>query len=152
MTNACTPARAVILASAVLLMLVGCTNISIKPVAAEPRIKEVLIQENPKVLVSDFLTVLTDGFKRHGIAVTVIPVSVEPQGAFIVTYQAYRTWDFASYLCDATITLSKDGRKVAQALYHLKGGGGFSLTKWSGSRSKIDPVIDELLKKYPVAH
>jgi len=32
------------------------------------------------------------------------------------------------------------------AEYHLRGGGGLSLMKWQSTKSKIDPVIDELLK------
>lgn len=29
---------------------------------------------------------------------------------------------------------------------HLVGKGGLSLTKWASTKSKMDPVIDELLK------
>jgi hypothetical protein len=42
--------------------------------------------------------------------------------------------------------IQKEGRQVAYAEYHLKGKGGLSLTKWQDTKTKMDPVIDELLK------
>jgi len=32
----------------------------------------------------------------------------------------------------------------------LKGAGGFSLMKWQGTKTKMDPVIDELLSGRPI--
>jgi hypothetical protein len=31
----------------------------------------------------------------------------------------------------------------------MAGHGGLSLAKWAGTHSKIDPVIDEMLRNYP---
>jgi hypothetical protein len=45
----------------------------------------------------------------------------------------------------AELWLKKDGRQVAHAEYHLKGGGGLALTKFKGTKAKIDPMIDEML-------
>lgn len=49
------------------------------------------------------------------------------------------------YLSHAELQLHRAGQQVASAEYHLRGKGGFSLTKWAGTKSKMDPVIDELL-------
>jgi hypothetical protein len=55
-----------------------------------------------------------------------------------------RSWDFAPYLAQAELWLRKDGDQVGYAEYHLVGGGGFSLMKWQGTKTKMDPVIDQL--------
>ena len=34
------------------------------------------------------------------------------------------------------------------ASYHLNGGGGLALNKWASVKSKMDPVLDELLAAY----
>jgi len=64
---------------------------------------------------------------------------------YVVNYVAYRNWDMAPYLTDATISIDRNGRRVAEAQYHLKGKGGLSLMKWQGTKAKMDPVIDQLL-------
>jgi len=127
----------------------GCTNVSVRPLLVEDRIQKVVIQENSTAEDSKFLAILVAGFKRHGIATEVVSDATNVKDAYVVTYVAYSTWDFGRYLSDAAIIITKDGRKVAQALYHLKGGGGFAPAKWDNAQSKIDPLIDELLKDYP---
>jgi hypothetical protein len=49
------------------------------------------------------------------------------------------------YLSHAELRLLRAGTEIASAEYHLRAKGGFSVTKWAGTRSKMDPVIDELL-------
>jgi len=120
----------------------------VRPVPPNQSIKAVLIVKNPKVAVDDFLDVLVDGFERHGIATKVIPESADAGNNYVVTYVAYRNWDMAPYLSNATINIEKDGQQIAHAEYHLKGGGGFSLMKWDSTKTKMDPVIDELLKNF----
>ena len=60
---------------------------------------------------------------------------------------ALKNWDMAPYLCSADLRLERNGTKVASAEYRLKGRGGLSLTKWRGTKTKIDPLVDELLGK-----
>jgi hypothetical protein len=131
-----------------LFFLCGCTAVDVRPVPPNQSIKAVLIVKNPKVAVDDFLDVLVDGFERHGIATKVIPESADAGNNYVVTYVAYRNWDMAPYLSNATINIEKDGQQIAHAEYHLKGGGGFSLMKWDSTKTKMDPVIDELLKNF----
>ena len=98
------------------------------------------------MLVTDFVNVLRDGFDRHGIS-TEVYAGAKPQHCeYVLTYTALRSWDFATYLSHAELRLERDGRQVAYAEYHLVGKGGLSLMKWQGTKTKMDPVIDELLK------
>ena len=125
----------------------ACTSITVRRPDSNLAIKHVCIQENPKVWVRDFLTVLRDGFTRHGIATTIYSGTTKPTGCeFVLSYTALQSWDFAPYLSHAELRLEKDGRQIGYAEYHLIGKGGFSLMKWAGTKTKMDPVIDELLQ------
>jgi hypothetical protein len=131
-----------------LLLGVGCTAIRVQPVEPAATVKHVCIQDNPKVIVTDFLPVVIDGFARHGIS-TEVYSGQTPEGCeFVLTYTARRSWDFAPYLSHAELRLESKGRQVAYAEYHLRGKGGYSLMKWQGTKKKMDPVIDELLAAY----
>jgi hypothetical protein len=128
-------------------LLTACTSVQVRPPDPALAIKHVCIQENPKVLVTDFVPVVRDGFDRHGISTEVFSGTKPADCDYVLTYTALRSWDFAPYLSHAELRLEKEGRQVAFAEYHLVGKGGFSLMKWQGTKAKIDPVIDELLKK-----
>lgn len=135
-----------LLASAgAILLLTGCTAVDVRPVSSQEPIKSVLIELNPKVWRSDFTDVLVAGFNRHGIEAKVIQPNTPVGSAYVVKYTALQKWDMAMYMSDASIWIYKNDQEVAKAVYHLKGGGGFALTKWQGTATKIDPVIDELL-------
>jgi hypothetical protein len=134
-----------IIVAAFAVVLAGCTSIDVRPVSLQEQITHVVIRKNPKVAVSDFLDVLVAGFQRHGITARVVSEDAELKDEYVVNYVAYRNWDMAPYLTDATVTIDRNGRRVAEGLYHLKGKGGLSLTKWQGTKTKMDPVIDQML-------
>jgi hypothetical protein len=133
---------------AFLILTWGCTSVTVRPVDRAVQLKHVCIRENPKVWVNDFLPVLQDGFNRHGISTEVFSEAADSHCEFIVTYTARQSWDFANYLAHAELRLERQGQQVAFAEYHLRGGGGLSLMKWQGTKTKMDPVIDELLSAY----
>ena len=108
-------------------------------------ITKVVIRNNPKVVVSDFVEVLVAGFQRHGIEARLVSDDSELKDEYVVNYVAFRSWDMAPYLVDATVTIDRNGRRVAEGIYHLKGKGGLSLAKWQGTKAKMDPVIDQML-------
>jgi hypothetical protein len=135
----------VIIVAALTAVLVGCTSVDVRPVSSKEQISQVVIRKNPKVAVADFLDVLISGFQRHGIATRVISDDAELKDEYVVNYVAYRNWDMAPYLTDATISIDRNGRRVAEGQYHLKGKGGLSLMKWQGTKTKMDPVIDQML-------
>jgi hypothetical protein len=127
------------------LLVSACTSIEVRPLDASAPIKQVCIVENPRVEVSDFVDVMRDGFDRHGMASSVVTAEAAKTCDVTLTYTALRKWDLAPYLAHAELRLWRDGRQIGSATYHLNGGGGLSLAKWEGTRTKMDPVMDQLL-------
>ena len=129
-----------------LSLLVGaCTSVKVQSVDASIPLLHVCIQRNYRVEVSDFLPVLLQGFERHGIGTEVYNGDRPRRCEYVLTYTALRSWDMKPYLSHAELHLLRAGQEVASAEYHLRAKGGFALTKWAGTQSKMDPVIDELL-------
>ena len=133
----------------VALFLAGCTSIKVQPLSPAFQVKHVCIQENPKVHIDDFVSVVRDGFDRHGISTEVVLYGrdVPERCTYILTYAAVRAWDFAEYMHYAELRLESKGRRIAYAEYRLVGKGGLSMMKWQSTRTKMDPVIDELLQQ-----
>ncbi|MDR0247797.1 MAG: Sbal_3080 family lipoprotein [Burkholderiales bacterium] len=136
-----------ILIVALLPVISSCTSIQVTQVDPNIGMKHVCIRENPDVKVSDFVQVLQEGFARHGVTTEVFSKEAGTDCEFVLTYTALRSWDFKPYLSYAEIKIEKEGKKIAEAEYQLVGKGGLALTKWVGTKEKIDPVIDELFKK-----
>jgi hypothetical protein len=109
-----------------------------------PRPVNICIENNPKVLVRDFVDVLQEGISRHAMTSRVYSGELPENCDLRLTYTALRSWDFAPYLAKAELWLDQDGAQVGHAEYHLIGGGGLSLMKWQGTKTKMDPVIDQL--------
>lgn len=126
----------------------GCTVTRVQWMKPVTNLRFVCIRENPKVTVPDFLDVVQDGFARHGISTEVYSGDTPGSCEYILTYTALRAWDLGVFLTHAELNLERAGKKIAYAEYHLKGKGGFSLMKWKSVKSKMDPMIDELLKDY----
>lgn len=130
--------------AALAIVLSACTAVRVTPLQSAPN--TMCIEENLKVKVSDFVPVLQEGFARHGITTQLYSQIPWAQCPYVVTYTARRSWDMAPYLSSAELTILGPRRQtLAKANYHLRGKGGFSLMKWQGTQSKMDPVIDELL-------
>lgn len=127
------------------LAITGCTSINVRPVDNVASIQNVCIVRNPKVIVSDFIPVLQDGFNRHNVSTTVVEQDQASSCDVTLTYTALRSWDFKPYISHAELRLWRSGRQIGSADYHLKGKGGFALTKWGSTKEKMDPVIDQLL-------
>lgn len=123
----------------------GCTAVRVQPVSSQERVEHVCIERNPRVGIGDFISVMQEGFRNHGITSSV----VEPPAncRYTSTYTARRTWDITTYLSQAQIDIQRDGRTIATAHYHLRGKGGLALNKWAGTRAKILPVMDQLLSQ-----
>jgi hypothetical protein len=143
--------RLVFSAALSLALLSACTSVHVKPVDnARFKLVHVCIQENPKVIISDFVQVLREGFERHRLTTELVrDGSSIPQACeYLLTYTARQSWDFSPYLSTARLELRRGNELVSSADYHLRGKGGFSLTKWAGTASKMNPVIDQMLKDF----
>ncbi len=133
----------------VTVVLSGCTAVTVNPLDRSLNIEHVCIEENPKVvMMAGFVDMLREGFSRHGIATEVYSQETPSTCENVLTYTALRSWDISVYLTYAKLTLKKNGEIIGSGEYRLKGKGGFSLLKWKGVKSKMDPVIDELLREY----
>jgi hypothetical protein len=132
-----------------LLVLAGCTSVSVRPIPASVKLEKICIQFNSEVNVEDFVPVVQEDFFNHGITSVVYHSERPPGCPFTMTYAVERWWDLKPYMVDAQMTVNKDDAYIGSAHYHLAGHGGLSLMKWEGTHSKIDPLLDEMLKNYP---
>jgi hypothetical protein len=131
------------------LILNGCTSMDVRPIPASAKLDKVCIAFNSEVNVDDFVPVVQEDFFNHGIT-SVVYHSARPANCpFTMTYTVDRWWDLAPYMVDAQMTVNKDDAFIGSGHYHLAGHGGFSLMKWEGTHSKIDPVLDDMLRNYP---
>lgn len=135
------------LAFVCMLLAVGCTSVTVTPLPAG--VSEVAIRDNPKVTVPEFVDVVRDGFRRHGIRTKVIAETAPAGDDYVLTYTALRSWDIGTYLSKAELWITHKGDPAGHAEYHLRNKGGLALNKWAGVESKMNPVMDELLVNYP---
>jgi hypothetical protein len=135
------------LALFVSFVFVGCTSVTVQPLT--PGVKEVLVRENPKVSMGGFLPYVRKSFESRVIASRVIKETDAAGDAHVVTYTALRSWDLTTYLSSAEFWVHHRSDLVGHAEYHLRGKGGFALTKFQHVETKLDPVFDELLANYP---
>ena len=135
-----------------LILLYGCNSYNVKSLPYDPNLKDIVVVDNPKVIVADFVDVMTDEFNAREIKVRCVPHSYAAKPKeYVVCYDARRSWDFSPYLSDATIHIRKDGMTIAKGKYHHTGGSASLdvFTKWRGTEWKMKELYDELLKYYP---
>ena len=124
-----------------LASLTGCTVVSVQPVPDLEALALVCIVKNPKVLVRDFLPVVERRFALHGVETKLVEDMSECQ--YTLDYTAERSWELALYLDYVVLNLRSDGVLVGTAKYRNRGG--LTVTKYAGTASKMNPLIDELL-------
>ena len=135
----------------ILILACGCTSIAVRPVDSTLDIKHVCVRDcSEKCFDGSILGIIQDGFQRHGITTEVYDGDLPAGCEYNLTYYCERTWDMATYLHHAELRLYYGKSQIGSAEYHLRGGGGFALNKWASTKSKIDPVIDELLKGFKI--
>ncbi len=121
----------------------------VRPIAASAKVEKICIRFNDEVNVEDFVSVVQENLFDHGIASVVFKTEKPKSCEFTFDYTVDRWWDLKPYLVDAQMTVNKDDAFIGSAHYHLAGHGGLSLTKWAGTHSKIDPVLNDMLRNYP---
>jgi uncharacterized protein YcfL len=125
-------------------LLQACTSVNVRKVDASAHAMElVCIEQNPKVAVSDMLTVLEDGFQRHNIRTVVYHDKAPERCEYTLWYTATRGWDLAPFVKHAELRLRLKDETIASATYNHSGG--LALNKWASTSTKLTPVIDELL-------
>lgn len=131
-----------------IIFLTACTSIKVREVDSSHQISHVCIQDNPRVVVGDFISVVRKGFKRHGITTEVYHGRKPGYCEYHLNYTALKTWDIGTYMHHAELTLYRGRKDIAYAEYHLVGKGGLALNKWASVESKMNPVIDKLLSNF----
>jgi len=133
----------------IVILAAGCTSMDVRPIPAAAKLDKVCIKFNDDVNVDDFVSVMQEDFADHGVT-SVVFKAERPKGCeFTLDYTVDRWWDLAPYMVDARMIVNKDDAFVGSGHYHLNGHGGLDLGKWAGTHSKIDPVMDAMLKDYP---
>jgi hypothetical protein len=138
-----------VLAGLLAPLALACTSVTVMPVDASVGLRNVCIVRNPEVIVDEFLDVLSAGFRRHGIATEIRDEATVGDCEFVLRYTALRSWDLAAFVSHAELHIERSGEPVAHAIYHLRGKGGYAVTKYQSTKKKMDPVIDELLAQCP---
>lgn len=134
--------------AATVLLISGCTSVEVQQVDKSNNITHVCIEKNNKVIVNGFTQVIEDGFQDHLITTEMYEGRRPSRCIYKLTYTALRSWDFKPYLSHAEVRLYKANARIGSAEYHLNGKGGLSLTKWASVKSKMLPVINELLAQF----
>ncbi|WP_192563924.1 Sbal_3080 family lipoprotein [Pseudomonas gozinkensis] len=134
-----------VVTAGLLLALAGCTNVKVEPVAPQYKISRLCIEENPKVVVGDFVAGVQTVLRRHGIDSQVYTAPVPANCEYRLNYTAIRSWDLSMYLSDATVRLYKGEQQIGFAHYNLTNEGGFDLSKLASVEEKMAPVINQLL-------
>jgi hypothetical protein len=141
-----------LLATAVTLLMAGCSiQTAVQPISHSTPISEICILENTKVIISDVLPVIQENISKHGLHSSVyheIPKSC----THVLEYVAYQKWDMTTFMSEASIKLYQENKLIGSVDYKtpngLFGAGGINPAKWKSTKSKLDPLLDELFKNY----
>jgi hypothetical protein len=132
--------------------MTGCSiQTAVQPISYSTPISEICILENPKVIVSDVLPVIQENISKHGLRSNLyheIPKSC----THVLEYVAYQRWDMTTFMSEANIKLYQENKLIGSVDYKtptgLFGAGGINPAKWESTKSKLDPLLDELFKNY----
>ena len=133
--------------AAVAVLVNGCTSVQVTALDPALNVELICIENNPAVMIADFLGVLEDGIARNGKKTRVFHGTKPQYCEYVLRYTALQSWDITTYLSHAELRIYKDDTQVASAVYRLKGKGGLDMSKWQSTKIKMDPVIDGLLSK-----
>lgn len=117
-------------------------------------IREVCIEWNGSVALSDFVPGLQGELQKHGVQSRVYDAGSQSMACPVtLTYTGYVKWDtkvftdtYSPYLTYAALTLRRDGRVLGTAQYRI---GAFGQDKWASAGEKLGPLVDALLPGNP---
>ena len=118
-------------------------------------IRDVCIEWNGSVALSDFVPGLQGELLRHGVQSRVYDAGTQALACPVtLSYVGYVKWDtkafteaYTPYLTYAALTLRRDGRVLGMAQYRL---GSFGQDKWASPGDKLAPLIDALFPGNPI--
>lgn len=117
-------------------------------------IREVCIEWNGAVALSDFVPGLQGELQKHGVQSRVYDAGTQALACPItLAYTGYVKWDtkvfsdaYSPYLTFASLTLRRDGRVLGTAQYRI---GSLGQDKWATVGEKLGPLVDALLPGNP---
>lgn len=117
-------------------------------------IREICIEWNGAVALSDFVPSLQGELQKHGVQSRVYDAGTQVLACPVtLTYTGYVKWDtkvfsdaYSPYLTFAALTLRRDGRVMGSAQYRI---GSFGQDKWATVGEKLAPLVDALLPGNP---
>jgi len=134
-----------------LALAYGCTTVTVRPVDAALPIKHACIKNGEEMCYDgQMMDVIRDGFARHGITSQIYNGDPPAGCEYRLTYYCERDWDLVMVMTHAELRVYRGSGEIGYAEYHLIGQGGLSLMKYQSTRTKMDPVIDELLSGRPI--
>ena len=114
--------KEVLVAIAVIVCVTACTVTRASPVDPGDRpTKAVCIERNPKVLVEDFIPIVEDGFRLHGIQTVVYEPPLPAQCQYVLTYTARQSWDMVRFMRYAELRLREGEKTIGTATYRHRG-------------------------------
>lgn len=132
-------------------LLCSCTiTRHVQPVPPGTPLSPLCIEENDAVWSKEFLPMLRDELAQRGIATTVYRGSRPADCRYHLTYTANWYWDVAVYLKYADLRIYDGDALIGQATYDARDASA-RMDKFGRTFSKIDPLLDELLRAAPGA-
>jgi hypothetical protein len=130
-----------------IMILAGCTSVKVQPMGSEHQPELICLENNPEVIVAGFEEAVRERIESHGINTQMYSGPVPEECLYTIRYTALKNWDIGLYMHHAELYLSLDGQEIGRAVYHLRNKGGLALNKWQDVKTKMDPVVDQLLGK-----
>ena len=151
-----------------LMFLTGCSSASVRPATwnmaptKNPRV--LCLKDNPAIVDRDVRPAIEEAFVRNGInykvisggelldsaqqAEVLLPSRGWPEGCdYVMTYYATTYWDLVTFLNHAEFRIQDvNYQEIGFGEYHMALHGGFDFSKYSSTRTKVAPVLDQLLK------
>ncbi|MFL9927057.1 cell division protein FtsI [Herbaspirillum lusitanum] len=123
-------------------------------VYSKAAIRDICIEWNGAVALSDFVPSLQSELMRHGVQSRVYDAGTQAIACPVtLSYMGYVKWDtkvfnnaYQPYLTYATLTLRREGRVMGSAQYRI---GSMGQDKWSNTSEKLAPLVDALLPGNP---
>lgn len=117
-------------------------------------IRDVCIEWNGAVALSDFVPSLQNELLKHNVQSRVYDAGTQSTACPVtLSYTGFVQWDtkvfsdgYSPYLAYASLTLRRDGRVMGTAQYRI---GSLGQDKWSSVSDKIGPLLDALLPGNP---
>ncbi|MCL2160812.1 MAG: Sbal_3080 family lipoprotein [Betaproteobacteria bacterium] len=134
--------RAVCLIPVIVLSISACTSIEVTHLR-QGEIREICIRKNPQSR-KPLEDTIAASFARYGVQSRVVSSDTPEDCTNILTYSAYWSWDVVPYMRAMDMSIWNYEKVIAKANFHMRGGGGFAVTKWKKAETKIDEMVDKM--------